>query len=399
VSLNEVRSQDDHVYQALSYTWATEDGDCRRSRQIRYHNTRIYVTRNCELALRYLRKEDLDRALWVDAICINQKDDKERGHQVGLMRNVYSKATEVLVWLGESSKDVRVLEPAHYLHGRLRSVERKPNDNRILTPISDIFLDHLHRMATEIRRLQNAEQDPTLSPLYQELISHLYEGSFGRTNTELFRGFLDIVSRRWWSRVWVVQEVAMAKSATLIYSEKTVNYTEFFDWCQLLGDDTDPKAYKAWNRLYRVLAHFKAVSQAHDKQPTILKIVPWARRLTATDPRDTIFSFLGLSDEFNSSPPLPNYSDSTTQVFTGVAKTLLTQTKSLSFLEHATSMTPAFGHPSWGPYVSNIFFIPYFKLHFSLVSSKLRLPARSRLFYSRRNILLISFSGLIPQSY
>ncbi|KAE9364240.1 HET-domain-containing protein [Stipitochalara longipes BDJ] len=353
VSLNEVRSQDDHMYQALSYTWATEDGDCKRSRQIKCHDMRIWVTRNCELALRYLRKEDSDRVLWVDAICINQKDDKERGHQVRLMRNVYSKAVEVLVWLGESSKDVGILDPVHYLHGKTRSAENKPDVNRVLTPVSDIFLDHLHRMAAEIRRIQNAGQNPTSSPLYQDLVSQIYEGSFQRTNTDLFRGFKNVVRRRWWSRVWVVQEVAIAKSATLICSERSINYTEFFDWCVLLGKDHSPKAFRARNKLFRVLSHFGAVSQAQHERSTILEVLLWARRLTASDPRDAIFGFLGLSDKFKSSLPLPNYSDSTTQVFTNVAKALLKQTKSLSFLEHATSTTHVFGHPSWVPYWSN----------------------------------------------
>jgi hypothetical protein len=106
ISLIEVSTQREQWYEALSYIWATEDGDCQLSSQIQRGDRIIWVTKNCELALRYLRKEDLPRTLWVDAICINQKDDKERGHQVGFMRDVYAKATEVVVLLGEASKDL-----------------------------------------------------------------------------------------------------------------------------------------------------------------------------------------------------------------------------------------------------------------------------------------------------
>ncbi|KAF2732509.1 HET-domain-containing protein [Polyplosphaeria fusca] len=43
----------------------------------------------------------LHRTLWIDALCINQDDIVERGHQVRLMREIYSKAQKVSVWLGD----------------------------------------------------------------------------------------------------------------------------------------------------------------------------------------------------------------------------------------------------------------------------------------------------------
>ncbi|PMD53878.1 HET-domain-containing protein, partial [Hyaloscypha bicolor E] len=43
------------------------------------------------------------RSLWADAVCINQRDNKEKGHQVALMAKIYSNANCVLVWLGESN--------------------------------------------------------------------------------------------------------------------------------------------------------------------------------------------------------------------------------------------------------------------------------------------------------
>jgi hypothetical protein len=43
--------------------------------------------------------------LWIDAICINQADLDERKQQVQLMRDVYSGASRVVVWLREKVKD------------------------------------------------------------------------------------------------------------------------------------------------------------------------------------------------------------------------------------------------------------------------------------------------------
>ena len=43
---------------------------------------------------------DRNRRLWVDAICISQKDNDEKGPQVALMAQLYRNAESVLVWLG-----------------------------------------------------------------------------------------------------------------------------------------------------------------------------------------------------------------------------------------------------------------------------------------------------------
>lgn len=65
----------------------------------------LTVTRNLEGALRRLRSCSLDRILWIDALCINQKDVQERGQQVQLMARIYASARQVLVWLEEETGD------------------------------------------------------------------------------------------------------------------------------------------------------------------------------------------------------------------------------------------------------------------------------------------------------
>ena len=38
----------------------------------------------------------------VDTLCINQDDNEERSHQVRQMRQIYSRAKEVLLWVADS---------------------------------------------------------------------------------------------------------------------------------------------------------------------------------------------------------------------------------------------------------------------------------------------------------
>lgn len=85
-------------YEALSYVW----GDPSIRGTIIFNSIPFSVTHNLALALQHLRLPDRPRRLWVDALCINQADTKERNEQVSLMGEIYSMASPVVVWLGES---------------------------------------------------------------------------------------------------------------------------------------------------------------------------------------------------------------------------------------------------------------------------------------------------------
>lgn len=66
VELKEVDLGTQPVYEALSYTW----GDVTQKVAIKCDGRDLFVTSNCELALRELRQKEESRTLWVDAICI-----------------------------------------------------------------------------------------------------------------------------------------------------------------------------------------------------------------------------------------------------------------------------------------------------------------------------------------
>jgi hypothetical protein len=80
-------------YSALSYVWG--DGTART--KIEYNGCEAEVTKNLAEALQHLRHEPESRYLWVDALCINQDNVEEKGHQVALMKDIYAYAGEVVV--------------------------------------------------------------------------------------------------------------------------------------------------------------------------------------------------------------------------------------------------------------------------------------------------------------
>jgi hypothetical protein len=60
-------------FEALSYVW----GDPLITRQIKLNSQPFRVTENLEAALRRLRHDDRARIMWIDAICINQRNPRE----------------------------------------------------------------------------------------------------------------------------------------------------------------------------------------------------------------------------------------------------------------------------------------------------------------------------------
>ncbi|KAG9240622.1 heterokaryon incompatibility protein-domain-containing protein, partial [Calycina marina] len=83
-------------YEALSYTW----GEAIAKKKVSINGKDFEVGKNLYDALRHIRKYNKDRVIWVDAICINQSDLIEKNSQIRMMTFTYSRATQVLIWLG-----------------------------------------------------------------------------------------------------------------------------------------------------------------------------------------------------------------------------------------------------------------------------------------------------------
>ena len=97
--LEHVRLADNPYFEALSYVW----GDPTIRENIILGGSQFSITKNLHAALLRMRKEEISRTLWIDAICINQEDVDERSQQVALMGDIYRAASGAAVWLGEQS--------------------------------------------------------------------------------------------------------------------------------------------------------------------------------------------------------------------------------------------------------------------------------------------------------
>jgi hypothetical protein len=85
-------------YKALSYVWGHElpDEGC----VVYCNGVKAFVTLNLYSALHSLRDASTALTIWVDSLCIDQGNERERTHQVRMMRDIYANSKEVIIWLG-----------------------------------------------------------------------------------------------------------------------------------------------------------------------------------------------------------------------------------------------------------------------------------------------------------
>lgn len=168
-SLSIAKFDDGTHYEALSCTWGLTN--TANQSQVRLSHGTMSISYNLDVALRHLRQKEVARILWIDAIFIDQSNISEKSDQVAQMREVYENASEVQIWLGPAG--IYSHDGVKVLAALLQAREVPNNSAGFIT-------------------------------------------SFGLHVLE------DILSRDWWSRLWVVQEAAIAKRASLICGYKVV---------------------------------------------------------------------------------------------------------------------------------------------------------------------------------
>jgi len=174
---------DPEDYDGLSYTWGLVeppfylDND---GRQIR-------VTKNLHDALHRMRLPDKSRVVWVDALCINQADEKEKSIQVAMMREIYSKVQRLFIWLGEPPNQGEDKLAADAM-SRMSTILKKYADPLHLRIGNKTSHNETYK---EWRRLAEPEILTTITPSHREALAHVFECP-------------------WFSRVWIVQEAIAA---------------------------------------------------------------------------------------------------------------------------------------------------------------------------------------------
>ena len=269
-------------YEATSYTW----GSAENPQVITCNGVNMKIQRNAFVMLNGVRLTDQPRTIWIDAICINQSDVDERASQVSMMRDIYRRAKNVLVWLGPS------------------------DDSSSIALAYARALDH----ATLVQQYTSTTEK------WNELQESEFQQKsyiFDETNqSEAFRrtvfAILRFLQRPWFNRVWVQQEAALCRHVRVFCGADSVEWDKLFSLAWFIHPrqvgDYPEYVEAALGTLFHNLTAileiqkfrirtFNDTYKASRTAIYLLETLQSVRRFGATDPRDKVYAMQNLATD------------------------------------------------------------------------------------------------------
>ena len=305
-------------YHSLSYCWGSQD----RTRPITCDGQSLNVTLNLESALKRLRVPDIAQDFWIDQLCIDQDNLNEKEQQIGLMADIYRQSCKVLIWLGddgdESRKAYKVIERLLRLDPFAGPVPTNSDDDIRQQTRGTVGLDQLKSQG-----LPGAKDAG-----WQEL--------------------RNLLSRPWFSRIWTVQEAAVAIDADFLWGkEYTLNWENMVSIMRLvwehlpktlLGSDVVLRGLPA-NSVYRIAATMRTLDDLthHD----LFNLALMYKAYGASQPQDKLYALLNIS----SSSHVVDYAKSTEITFHEMAFHTINQV-----YEQIARLPEELSQQQWHPY-------------------------------------------------
>jgi hypothetical protein len=234
-------------FYAVSYTWgdppATEslyiNGTVLKIRKNLFHFFEVLTTKHMKKNERY--KGD-NIWLWADQVCVNQLFSEERNHQVQMMGSIFSQAVEVLVWLGDDKSGETALQKIKMMG---------EDDAEILMP------------------------------------NEAYGNSIG---------LRDFSNNPYWERLWIVQEIVLARSLTIFLRNSILEGPKFDVFCQKAKSfNTIMHNCTLFDLIYK--KRYEQVPDAGKAQSLLLDACYATLFSKCEDPRDKIYGLQGLLAE------------------------------------------------------------------------------------------------------
>lgn len=296
------------VYEALSYAWGASS--IGRFIHVRSRG-KLFITSNLYAALQALRRSRQSRILWVDAICINQENSTEKSQQVSLMAEIYAGASSVVAWIGESDEE--------------SDIAFDWADSTLWRP--DLMTRYL-----QASRRENFRNDP---PLFSATEFNIPP----RVIKALFSTFDSRRQRTWWKRRWVAQEIVCAKDIVFICGSRILPWTTLsicLSYLRLTDDHLIPfnsvsSAVMALSKISNYMELRRQRENGCGSCGTLDKVLMKFQDFECTDPRDCIYSLLGLTT-FLSASIQPDYNKSVADVFLDATRTIIGETQRLDVL-------------------------------------------------------------------
>jgi hypothetical protein len=326
-------------YEAVSYTW----GAGEFTGLIFIDGKPLSVSSTVEDLLYHLSSYFSSRLLWIDQICINQADNEEKTSQIPLMRDIYRDATNTIVWLGEIEE---------------------PWKARMM--LAGIWHEHAYGTTESTFELMRSHADET--PLMG------------------WASLVNLFAHPWFFRVWVIQEIILSTSATVIASGEPIQWAHIELFAQLMAESP-------FNAIMRSSTSYGVKDDAPNGLGNaaimaILRNTFWTRsdnssgrsmeyllglfaNFQSTLPVDRIYAILALlSQDYLSAARLqPDYSKPADEVFTTAATHMIpsncNEVLSYAGIGYNRNLPEL---PSWAPDWTSVSMKDTLRQHFTKIS-------------------------------
>ncbi len=328
IELQAVSMRTNPEYTAISYEWGGPDVEQPSSR-ILLNSREIRTTLNLRIALHYLSKNAL---LWIDALCINQDDDAERGHQVRLMTQIYRQAHSVTIWLGHE-----YLQAFH------------------------------HSLAMEL--INRSEKMWDDLPLENSKWIRWLRMELSMFPADRLWDMTYMLECSYWDRLWIIQEIVVASSPQSVQLLCGNQKASFLAFTRLLNGilalvpstvsypSISPVTLKRFHeqttRVLQLHHHARLWRERRREEHGIelLRLLQEYHEQKCSDPRDKVYALLGVSAQYPSIELDVNYTIPVSEVYKNTVKYIIQGSQSLDVLSSCAKSpnTKSTLLPSWVP--------------------------------------------------
>lgn len=305
-------------YDAVSYCW----GDPTMSHWIRLPNNRyLLITKSVASILRFRVTSETTGHIWIDGLCIDQNDTKEKAQQVRLMGRIFASANTVTAWVGDPSHDSR--EAIQFI-------------KTLYSTIQNLFR--------------------TNEPVTMETISRSPHCDFPSSH---WAALVNLVDRPWFRRMWIIQEIVVATKPRILCGESSIEWEALAGVVAVLQSrglshlfitsETEPPRISFGVKGIQRTLSIRYLRESNTP-PTLLMNLFECVIYDAMDPRDKLYALLSISSEASDSDFDPDYSASPETIFTKATRRLLTRQNGSLDVLHAAGIgwgPPVPGLPSW----------------------------------------------------
>ena len=299
-------------FRALSYVWGN---NVQSQSRVETVSGTILISDSLAAALKRLRSKRDAVILWIDAICIDQKNNLEKAQQIRLLPKIFQKASSTIAMVANDNTSEAAVETL--LQIQAQRVYGAGN-SQWPEKLPEVPLSWLGRPTP-----------PSDHPIWKE-IDTLFE-------------------RSWFRRAWIVQEAVVARTMKMICGKWTFDWQDLSSAIDIIDRELDVPATttRAWSP-FKTIAKLKKWERRGRRFP-LISLLETFRYNTSTLQRDRLFALLGLAEDGNLDAFEPDYAGSLDEIVMRFTMAMIENGDPIQILYRAGLSSQPDRFPSWVP--------------------------------------------------